>query len=519
MFTLGSLAISASRKLVESTLLILLLLSVALAGGGRYLMQRQLWMDEVHSWLLITEPATERSLQALADGVDYNPPTYLILARQLRYLPGGITESSLRLLSLILMLLVIVGIFVLLRRRFPVLVCIAAVLMMASSIHLIYQSTEIRFYPLWCAACAWLCVVLDVQATKQRWLLRFNNFVAVLLAAVMPSTHYFGILTLGLICTGAMLVPDPARDRRRIIVLTAITGVVCLLGCLPFLIGQRAALTRNTWVSPATVDDSIGFLTAMFPLAPTIVCGVAFVVSLALNKSRHRTAGPQSPATVDVTPDNTESIGNQVMFLAPCLLLALMPLVIVLLSWTVQPALVARYAVTGGLGFGAIFAILMSRCGPGLQKLLVVAGGVLFLRSVLICSEEWRGIDHVRDNLVKELMSLPADGPIVFEDRTTSMPVLHSHPDLHARCSLIDFEEDQLSGDSSLRIVQRDVGRRILQWYPEYTMRSIDSLDETSTFYIVPYVEPQSASLVWPISHALTKVSPRIDRYDRRENP
>ena len=29
-----------------------LIMGLALAGGGRYLLQRQLWMDEIHSWLL-----------------------------------------------------------------------------------------------------------------------------------------------------------------------------------------------------------------------------------------------------------------------------------------------------------------------------------------------------------------------------------------------------------------------------------------------------------------------------------
>lgn len=94
------------------------------------------------------------------------------------------------------------------------------------------------------------------------------------------------------------------------------------------------------------------------------------------------------------------------------------------------------------------------------------------------------------------------------------MPVLHLHPDLHARCSLVDFEDDQLSGDSSLRIVQRDVGRRIMRWYPEYTMRSIDSLNEVLTFYAVPYVESRSASLVWPAGCRTTEISPLINRHD-----
>ena len=61
-------------------LLICLVLAIAWAGGGRYLLQRQLWMDEVHSWLLIQEPQPQRSLQALGAGIDYNPPTYVFLA-------------------------------------------------------------------------------------------------------------------------------------------------------------------------------------------------------------------------------------------------------------------------------------------------------------------------------------------------------------------------------------------------------------------------------------------------------
>ena len=498
---------------VHAVLLVCLVLAIAWAGGGRYLLQRQLWMDEVHSWLLIQEPQTQRSLQALADGVDYNPPTYILLARQLQYLPGGITESSLRWLSLSLMLLAILGILVLLQRRFPFLVSVAAVLMMASSVHLIHQSTEIRFYPLWCAACAWLCVVLDVHVIQRPWRQRLNNISAIVLAGVITTTHYFGILTLGLICVGAMLARNRPRGRRRMIVLVACTGLVCLVGCLPFLIGQRAALTRATWVSPATVNDSIGFLSAMFPLVPMLVCGVAFVISLAMEKSREQNAG-LALTRPSVPSAGVPTIGGQARQLAPCLLLALMPLVIVLLSWTVQPALVVRYAVPGILGFGAIFAILLSRCGPRFQILVVAVSGVLFFLAVRSSGHQWRQIDQSRDELVTQLKKRPADGPIIFEDRTVSMPVLHSHPALHARCSLIDFSDNQLTSDSRLRLVQRDVGRRIVQWYPAYTMRSLDSLENERTFYVIPYVESPSASLLWPADYRKFSVSSYVDRYD-----
>ena len=502
------------QQFIRSALLICLILAIAAAGGGRYLLQRQLWMDEIHSWLLIQEPQTQRSLQTLADGVDYNPPTYILLARQLQYLPGGITEFSLRWLSLSLMMLAIVGIFVVLHRRFPLLVCVAAMVMMASNVHLIHQSAEIRFYPLWCAACAWLCVVLDGHVIQKPWLMRLNNIVAVLLAGVITTTHYFGILTLGLICVGAMLIPDITRGRRRMIVLVACTGGVCLVVCLPFLIGQRAAITRATWVSPATVEDSIGFLTAMFPLGPMIVCGMAFVMSTALRKSREQ-HGDRPVAELGATSEAVHAFGELARQLAPCLLLTLMPLVIVLLSWTVQPALVTRYAVPGVLGFGAIFAILLSRCYPRFQMLMVVAGGVMLLRGVALCSHQWHEIDLIRAKLVIQLKELPADGPIVFEDRTVSMPVLHSHPELRARCSLLDFTDDQLSMDSRLRIVQRDVGRRIAQWYPAYSMRSLDSLANERTYFVIPYGESPSATLLWPADHRKSSVSPGIDRFDR----
>ncbi|MEJ7592365.1 MAG: hypothetical protein WKF77_12510, partial [Planctomycetaceae bacterium] len=89
------------------------------------------------------------------------------------------------------------------------------------------------------------------------------------------------------------------------------------------------------------------------------VCGVAFVLSLAVAKSKEQHPNSELPGN-DVLFARGPTLGEQARQLAPCLFLTLMSLVIVLLSWTVQPALVARYAVTGVLGFGAIFAILLS---------------------------------------------------------------------------------------------------------------------------------------------------------------
>ena len=67
------------------------------AGLGQRLLTRPLWMDEIHSWLLISDADVGHAMSALADGADYNPPTYYLVARSLAVF-GPITEYRLRLL-------------------------------------------------------------------------------------------------------------------------------------------------------------------------------------------------------------------------------------------------------------------------------------------------------------------------------------------------------------------------------------------------------------------------------------
>ena len=97
--------------------------------------------------------------------------------------------------------------------------------------------------------------------------------------------------------------------------------------------------------------------------------------------------------------------------------------------------------------------------------------GIVFMQAVAFCRDQWLEIDKARDTFLTQLSHLPSDAPIVFEDRTVSVPVLHSHPELQSRCSLIDFADEQLTGAFRLCSVQRDVGRRIEKWYPEYRTR------------------------------------------------
>ena len=107
--------------------IVVALLFIWCLGDGGFLLQRTLWMDEVHSWLLITDPNVDHAMAALADGADYNPPAYYMLARGLAWLPGGVTEFRLRILSLGFTGLGLLGLYVMLTRYFRPLASASAV--------------------------------------------------------------------------------------------------------------------------------------------------------------------------------------------------------------------------------------------------------------------------------------------------------------------------------------------------------------------------------------------------------
>ena len=87
------------------------------------------------------------------------------------------------------------------------------------------------------------------------------------------------------------------------------------------------------------------------------------------------------------------------------------------------------------------------------------------------------------------------------------MPLIHRDPDLSARCYLADFEAEQLGQDSSLRIVQRDVGRRLAKWYPRYQMRSIGELAALPAFGVVTYRGGTANDLRYPRGFTAYRIS------------
>lgn len=474
---------------------IALLALTSWAAGGMKLLTRQLWMDEIHSWLLITDSDSSRSLSALADGVDFNPPTWFVVTHWLIGDPQLATEFQIRLLSLSWTIISVAGLSILLTRQFDRFVSSTAILLTMSQPLLIHHSTEIRFYGFWCAGCIWMCVLLYWRPTA--WTKSIAQMAGLgILSFVVCTTHYFGVFSVAL-----MLIPTiwkrwtGWKSECSSVAIGAISGFLCFIQYLP---GQKAALTRPTWISPATISDTLGFLNSLLPAWQLAVCLIALVMSARrIQQSRKERR-------------NKSRAGQE--RLLPLFCLSGMPLLIVLVDWCLQPSLVTRYAMVSLPSLAIVAAWTLRSCGRSARGFACGAATLGLFLAVNHRVEEWTHEESARLKLVEQIRSLASDELIVFEDRIEWMPVLHHFPELRGRCCLVDFQNDELSKDSSLRIVQRDVGRRIAAWYPMYEMRSVNQLQHESIYYVVPYHGHGANDLLYSPSHRVERCSESVFR-------
>lgn len=472
-------------------------LAVFLTCGGYFLLHRSLWMDEVHTSLLVTDANLMHAVSALRDGVDFNPPGYFLLARLFVSGSAAETELRLRILSLLLLLSALAGCYLSAARRFGALSAGIAVLFAFGFPNVIHQSTEVRFYSLWTAALIWLGWLLETVDFSERRFLRM--ILVAFLAVVVCTCHYFGIISLVLLAVGLFVGVQCTRQSMISSALAMACGPMAVALCYPFLIGQRQALTRPTWISEPTLSDSFGFLVTTLPLSAGVVCGTAAALTCWFRPLK----------CVGVQQKLRLALG------APLSTLGLMPLILIAFSWSFQPAMVPRYAMAGVFGCVPLMAMAVSVCGRSLRIITAVMAVMMASVSVRNCAEQWREVEHRLTEVEREVDAVSENGAIVFEDRAIWLPLVHKRRDLADRCFLADFHNSQLAADSSLRIVQRDVGRRMSRWYPTLRMCDLSSLKDRDRFFVVPYQGGTDQDLLYPVTHRSMKLSSFIYRFSK----
>lgn len=340
------------------------------------LFNRAYWLDEWHTMLVANRSTLGQLIADLHNGSDFAPPFVHVSLWVLRALAGGELQPWMaRAFALACTIAAIWFAYAALRRRFDRAPSLSGALAVATHAMVISYAFEARFYAPWLMFAAMFAWSLGVAGDRQR-------LVAGAVAAVgLCTTHWFGVVSLGLMCLGALLCP-PGRDpssqpgrgggfafavrARRIA--PAIAGVVALLLCLPLLLGQRASVRESSWI-PEPSFAQFARLADTFWAALVPILAIA-VVAIAWINSRRR----------PVVSDALRSVARDPS-LAAMLAVAAMPIALAVLS-VLQPVMLDRYALTALLAWAPLVTLAVQVIHRAAQVAAIAAFGLVGLAGI-----------------------------------------------------------------------------------------------------------------------------------------
>jgi len=439
--------------------------------AGSDLLDRQLWMDEVHTWLIVSDPDLSHAMTALSRGADYNPPTYYLLLRLFTSITS-VTAASMRAFSLLSMCAGLGCVAALLRQRVSSKAAMCGTAAIGIQPLIIQQATEARFYAVWFALVAAFCLAKSSRSTSLPGLL-----VQSILAVMICTVHYFGVISLGLVfLVDATNAWRNRHEQQRLPALLMrftpyATGILALLGCLGFYFGQRAALSEPTWISAPTLPKVKGFLAEFLPVIPLVLAVFGWLLSGGLAEKVAADADESEP------PRSSSRMNLLLAGLG-------MPITLIVFSYVVQPALVARYAIVGMLAWGPLIATLVKRAESRFAFTFLAVCLVLCVDNIRDLIWMHEGIQAERNRLAAVLTERSA--PVIFEDRIDHYPAKLANPS--GDWFMIDFEQ-RPTVKPELRIVQRDAGRAVAEFYPQLALSSMQRLVDQGydSFLVVPY--------------------------------
>jgi len=445
------------------------------------------WLDEIHTQLLVEDPDLSHAARALANGVDFNPPTYYLLAR-LVTMTGVAPEIGLRAFSLACVILCGLSIYTLLRDHCSRTTATACVLLIWSFTVVQTQAFEARFYAPWMAAAS--LVALSLQRTMQSRSLGWRVVLA--LAGIVTCTaHYFGVISVGLIAAAFLLrqwfsaaaSPERKSIRQRVEPLMWLTpGFAALVACIAcFYRGQRSALSVTTWVPPMDWKTLQSFLWDLIPVWSIAVAVAAWGLTRILSGLR------QHDATAEMKAAIVPEVRAEIPVAAG---LAMMPVCLMLFSWLLQPALISRYGSVGILGFAVLMGSLLRQAPNWVSAAFCVWFMAAGMQSLSRQSDYWRRMETRQTEMIARLRQLDADIPVLFESRHAMYPIVRYAPDLAPRIRFLALSDENLRQYQSatpFRIVERDVAQRIESFYPDYQTIPFDELGQLPRSFLVAF--------------------------------
>jgi hypothetical protein len=437
----------------------------------KLLLGRGFWQDEQFTHFIASDPSLRHLLHAVREGADTNPPVFHLLVREFAAVVPGRPEVVYRLFTLLCTWLAFIAVYIILRRSFDILPSVIAVLALWGSPLIVHESFDARFYAPMLAAAAWFCLVFSCQC--RRWL---QYLLIAVLAALLCTIHYFGIIALGAVIAGVLVLrPGDWRDTARRMV-PALAGPAALAGMIPILLGQKAGLSVATWVPAFRPDNLLDTFNDLFVTIPLGILAVSWWLFQWIEKKPSVNAPP---------------IARRLGPMAGLTGLLLVPVVVTVFSVLVQPSMIPKYMIVTTLATAPILALLAS-VGPrwGQIALVVVLGGVGLLQ---LRHEAWMVDDPFevqQQRLIASCEQAIQQGlPVVSISRREAYTLYYAAPPTHGHVYVADIRPMIRCevGKDLMRhlILETDFAAKYEKIYPVPPLLSIDAIKRLGPFHLV----------------------------------
>lgn len=450
-------------------------------------LRRPLWLDEVHTALIVEDPSPRHAFRALAAGADMNPPALYAIDRAVTWCARSTGPAALRTTSLVFTLAGIVGIYAITRRAYAPRIALAAAAAAWANPLLLHQAFEARFYAPWFGGIVWFAYALNAASRSPRSL-----GLRLLLAATsvfVCTIHYFGVFSLLLVIMAQALVAARRQDRIRPLVVWMAAGPMCLLACIPMYRGQRRSLSAPTWISMPGGRELLEYFGGLYDSLILVPPMLVLFASLFLTRGPAR-SGEGATQDPDAGMLDLAGLGS----------LALMPMFLAAFTLLIQPALLPRYAIVAVGSLGVLGVPLLARSGR-IGTWAVLATYLLY--STVTLHYQQRDFGKEARSIAERLAHLRglAPAPLIFKSRHA----LYREGWASGRPPKTWYLWDEAEAGAALTnyaAVERDVARTLNRWYGMPQVLGIKSLSAPH-FYLVGFTEADLAKLRgrgWPLT-------------------
>lgn len=482
--------------------------------GGGVLWTRPLWFDELCCVAYVVADAASPAevVRRVAHSWDYAPPLLHLLVWPFARLAGGeVTPALLHTVSVSAVALALLLTYGTLRRRFTRLASVAGTLAVAGHPLVIAHAFEGRFYGPWLLFAVGVAWSFGLRSRRAR------DAATALFSILLCAIHWFGVFSLGLLVAGAVvLVPGSPRERLRLVAPTA-AGALVLAALAPMALAQRSDAAPYLWLPPLSGAQLLE-IARLFWLAAV---PIAAVVLLLGDVVRRRSVRDDVRDAVRA-PDT-----------GPMLCLGLMPLVLIVVSLLLQPAMLGRYGIAAVAAWGPLVAIALTLAGPVVRVAGAAGLAMILLINGARAGAERREFAHRVGRDAAAFEAAKARGlPIVFWGLHSIYPVagpqrspgtLARYLDLPDSTITALFPADAMEPVRRKYLLDRDQARGHARTYGFPRLAPKATLDSATAFLLLVeplalpggYKRPEAFGRALFPAHRVTRVSELVTLFER----